>query len=283
MVVEDKAKKKQFSRKRKKKTLEKEERLEKVIQVSRVTKVVKGGKKLGFRAAIVSGTKEGEVGVGIGKASEVTDAIQKGITKAKKNKISFFIREGTISHKVIGECGASRVLLRPAPPGTGVIAGGAVRTVLEFAGIMDVVAKSLGSANIINVAKATVNALSLLKEESEISKLRDKTLSIKKIKVFESTSDKDEVLEEKSKFQKIEVPIKKRKPKVKDESKNENKNEEKAEKDAVAGETEKVKEEEQKENKTEVDNLKKEEKPSEETTSKESNPEETKDVDKEND
>ena len=159
--------------------LEEEVKLkEKVIQIRRVTKVVKGGKKMGFRAVVVVGNGSGEVGVGVGKAAEVSAAIRKGAETAKKKQIKFQRVGGTIPHEAVGESGASRVLLRPAPRGTGVIAGGAVRTILELAGVSDVVAKSLGSPNSINIARATVAALLSLMKLEEIETLRGKKLNV---------------------------------------------------------------------------------------------------------
>lgn len=152
---------------------------EKVIQIRRVTKVVKGGKKMGFRAVVVAGNENGEVGVGVGKAMEVSAAIRKGAEVAKKEQIKFPRVGSTIPHEVIGVAGASKVLLRPAPRGTGVIAGGAVRIILELAGIGDVVAKSLGSPNAINMAKATIAGLLSLMKIEEIEELRGKKLNVK--------------------------------------------------------------------------------------------------------
>lgn len=136
---------------------------EKVVQIRRVTKVVKGGKKMGFRAIMVAGDQNTHVGVGIGKAAEVSAAIRKGVEAAKKQQINVPIVNGTIPHEIIGLYGASKVILRPAPEGTGVIAGGAVRTILELAGIKNVVAKAIGTTNAVNTSKATLNALENLR------------------------------------------------------------------------------------------------------------------------
>jgi small subunit ribosomal protein S5 len=136
---------------------------EKLVSLSRVVKVVKGGKNLHFRALVVSGDGNGFVGIGVGKAREVPDAIRKAGVDAKKNIIKINIQEATIPHEIVSKFGAARVLLKPAPPGTGVIAGGGVRAVLEAVGIKDVLSKSLGSANPINVVKATLIALSNLR------------------------------------------------------------------------------------------------------------------------
>ncbi|MCA9804249.1 MAG: 30S ribosomal protein S5 [Cyanobacteria bacterium HKST-UBA02] len=145
---------------------------EKIIQVRRVTKVVKGGKKLSFRAVVAVGNGKGQVGIGIGKASEVIMAIQKGIADAKKSLIHVPMIKTTIPHEIIGKQGASRILLKPAAKGTGVIAGGAARAILELAGIGDVMSKSLGSRAPLNVARATVNGLDELRTFDEAARLR---------------------------------------------------------------------------------------------------------------
>lgn len=138
---------------------------EKVVQVKRVTKVVSGGKRMGFRALAVIGNRKGQVGVGVGKAREVSAAIRKAVEHAKKNMAQVPLIGDTIPHEVIGKLGASEVLLRPARSGHGVIAGGAARVVLEMAGVRDVVAKSIGSSAAINTALATLNALRALKTQ----------------------------------------------------------------------------------------------------------------------
>jgi len=152
---------------------------EKVVQIRRICKVVKGGKKLGFRAVVVVGDGVGTVGVGVGKANEVSSAIRKSVEDAKKHQIKVPMVGKTIPHNTEGEWGASKVILRPAPTGTGVIAGGAVRTVLELAGIADVVAKSIGASNAINTARATVEGLRTLKTLQQEEDLRGKKLDIK--------------------------------------------------------------------------------------------------------
>ena len=145
---------------------------EKVVAINRVAKVVKGGRRFSFTALVVVGDANGTVGVGYGKAKEVPAAIQKGVEEAKKNFFKVPMIQKTIAHPVLGHSGAGQVVLKPAAPGTGVIAGGPVRAVLECAGISDVLAKSLGTSNPINVVHATVAALQDLREPSKIAELR---------------------------------------------------------------------------------------------------------------
>jgi small subunit ribosomal protein S5 len=153
---------------------EPKETTEKVVFINRCAKVVKGGRRFSFSALIVSGNHNGRVGIGFGKANEVSEAIRKATESAKKRMVDVAIHENTIPHEVLGEFGGGRVLLKPASPGTGVIAGGGVRAVIEAAGIRDVLAKSLGSSNPANVVKATLDALTTLRPKDAIFKIRGK-------------------------------------------------------------------------------------------------------------
>lgn len=181
-VSENEPKSEKRTRSRRKKIIEtKEEKpqsewIEKVVQVSRVTKVVKGGKKLSFRAVVVVGNQKGQVGVGCAKAAEVIIAIQKAIADGRKNLVTVPIFKTTIPHPIVGRSGAGEVMLRPAAQGTGIIAGGAVRLVLELAGYENILCKSLGSKSPLNATNATLNALRNLTPFADIAKKRGKTV-----------------------------------------------------------------------------------------------------------
>lgn len=150
---------------------------EKVVALNRVSKTVKGGRIFKFAALIVVGDGNGHVGCGLGKASEVPDAIRKGIEDAKKNLVKISLKGTTIPHETVGEFGASLVVLKPAAPGTGVIAGGAVRAVVEMAGIKDIRTKALRSRNSRNVVNATLNGLKSLRDAAQVAAVRGKTIN----------------------------------------------------------------------------------------------------------
>lgn len=155
---------------------EREELDERVIDITRVAKVVKGGRRFAFRAVVVVGDNQGNVGIGIGKARGVPDSIRKASDRARRSMRHVFLTGTTIPHEVWGKRGGAVVLLKPASPGTGVIAGGGVRAVLEVAGVRDILSKSQGSANILNVAFATLDALVQLKDINELAAMRGKNV-----------------------------------------------------------------------------------------------------------
>ena len=164
------------NRKRNPRSNEPEFAVEKIVDTNRVAKVVKGGRNFSFNATVVVGNKEGKVGVGTGKANEIVNAIQKAKGRAGKTMFTIPIVKGTIPHEIIGRFGASRIMLKPASPGTGIIAGGPARAILEAAGIQDILTKSLGSNTSANVVKATVNGLKELRTIAQVARLRGKTI-----------------------------------------------------------------------------------------------------------
>jgi small subunit ribosomal protein S5 len=149
---------------------------EKLIKLNRVAKVVKGGRRFSFSAIVVVGDKAGSVGFGYGKANDVSEAIRKGVDRAKKNLMRIPLKQSTIPHEVIGEFKSARVLMKPAAPGTGIIAGGPVRAVMEVSGINDVLSKSMGSQNAVNLVKAVFEGFSRIMDAREVARNRGKTL-----------------------------------------------------------------------------------------------------------
>ena len=149
---------------------------EKLVAINRVTKVVKGGRNFRFAALVVVGDEKGRVGAGIGKAAEISEAIRKGVDKAKKNLITVPLKGTSIPHDAVGHFGTGKVVLLPAPEGTGVIAGGAARAVLELAGVRDIRTKSYGTSNRINMVKATLEGLKQIRTAEQIARLRGKTV-----------------------------------------------------------------------------------------------------------
>lgn len=152
---------------------------DKLVHINRVAKVVKGGRRFSFNAIVVVGDGNGHVGVGLGKANEVADAISKGTDDAKKNVVKVPVINGTVPHEVLGKYGAGKVMLRPAAPGTGIIAGGGVRAVLELAGVKDVLTKQMGSSNPHNVVKATLSALLSMRDARMIA--RERGISVQEL------------------------------------------------------------------------------------------------------
>ena len=157
--------------------MEEEKLIEKIIETKRVAKVVKGGRNFSFSAIVVVGDKQGNIGVGNGKANEIVDAIRKAKERAVKNMFKVSIVRGTVPHEIIARYGASRVMIKPAAPGTGIIAGGTTRAIFEAAGIENILCKTLGSNTPTNVVKATINGLKSMRTLSDISRLRNKTMA----------------------------------------------------------------------------------------------------------
>ncbi len=155
---------------------EKSDLIEKVVEVKRVSKVVKGGRRFSFSALVVVGDGSGRVGTGLGKANEVIEAVRKGSEKAKRSLKTYSIYKNSIPHKVVGKYGAAKVLMKPSPPGSGIISSGAVRAVVEAIGIRDINAKALGSANVNNLVHATIHALTQIKSFAEIAERRSRPI-----------------------------------------------------------------------------------------------------------
>jgi len=166
-----------MSRQRRNRFEERDELDERIVDIARVAKVIQGGRRFGFRVIVVVGDNKGQVGVGVGKARSVPDAIRKGAARARRDMKSVVLLGSTIPHEVVAEHGGARVLLKPASRGTGVIAGGGVRAVVEAAGVGDILSKSLGSANILNVVTATIEGLQSLRGPEQVAAIRGVPLS----------------------------------------------------------------------------------------------------------
>jgi small subunit ribosomal protein S5 len=184
---------------RKKMKREKPEFEQKLLDLRRVTRVVKGGRRFRFRATVVIGDRRGKVGVGVAKGSDVSDAISKAFMSAKKTMIEVSLVDGTIIHDVEVKLGSAKILLKPAKEGRGLIAGGAVRTVVELAGVQDITSKSLGTSNKLNVARATLRALSLVSLHSKINQAKKPTVTKKKEALSEKKEGVKEISEKKAK------------------------------------------------------------------------------------
>jgi len=183
---------------------------EKVIKINRITRVVKGGRRLRFRATVIAGDRKGRIGIGVAKANEVSDAVQKAATKAKASLITVPIIRNTIPHETIAKFGTAQILLKPASEGTGVIAGGAVRDILDICGIKNVVSKNHGSRNKVNSSKATIEALKTLRTKEAIFAGRGKTKVVKK-KEDEPKTKEESVKKEKNTKKKEDEPKNKEK------------------------------------------------------------------------